>query len=141
MSKTDDKMLFSPAYRRRGYRPAAQPRGERLLSGHALAEAQRLSRQRVQPEIYVSLLSALDLTILLFAGLFAQKYFAALPNLGWVQLGTLWLGAITAVTAIRSMNVSLVWCDTTIAPSTAPLRRYAVALSCGSSLAMIRFRT
>jgi hypothetical protein len=39
------------------------------------------------------------------------------------------------------MNVSLVWCETTIAPSTAPLRTYAEVLSPGSSLAMIRLST
>ena len=42
---------------------------------------------------------------------------------------------------MRSMNVSLVWWETTMAPSTAPLRTYAVVLSRGSSLAMMRFST
>lgn len=104
------KQLFAHAFRPRR-RGSAQSvaRRERLLSGQALAEAQRLSRPRLRPQVFVALLIAADLVILLVAGALAHLLTGDQPGLRPAQIGEIWIGALTAALVIRLTGGYALW--------------------------------
>ena len=110
MQPAAGKQLFAHAYRPRR-RSSDQPvaRRERLLSGQALAEAQRLSRPRLRPQIFVALLMAADLVIVLLTGAVAHLLTGEAPGVAPAQVAVFWIGAVTAAVAMRLSGGYALW--------------------------------
>jgi Undecaprenyl-phosphate glucose phosphotransferase len=95
------KQLFTHAWRPRRRGPAVALRRERLLGGQALAEAQRLSRPRLWPPVFVAMLIAADLLVLVAVGALAHRLVPGLPDLDGAVLAGIWMGALAVVALTR----------------------------------------
>lgn len=76
----------------------------RLLNGHALAVAQRLSRQRVKPSVFALVLIFGDVIALLVAGALSLRLVPDLALLQPSQQATLWLGALVTMALLRLLG-------------------------------------
>jgi Undecaprenyl-phosphate glucose phosphotransferase len=127
------KQLFVHSYRARRRSPAAG-RPERLLSGQALAEAQRLARPRLRPQVFVALLMATDLVALVVVGMLAHRLAHDLPTVSLATIGQVWLGAIAVVVATRLVGGYALWRMQMLLPG---LARQMLGLGAGLLVAVL----
>ncbi len=76
----------------------------RLLNGHALAVAQRLSRPNVRPSVFAFLLAAGDLVALVGIGALSVLLVPRIGPIALTQQATLWLGALSVVMVLRLLG-------------------------------------
>jgi Undecaprenyl-phosphate glucose phosphotransferase len=127
------KQLFAPPQRPRRRPAAPQGRAERLLSGQALAEAQRLSRPRLRPQVFTALLMAAELIVIVVAGALAHL---AVPDQRVPSLAAvagIWVGALAVLAVIRLSGGYRMWRMRLLGPS---LQRMSWGLAAGLAVAL-----
>jgi Undecaprenyl-phosphate glucose phosphotransferase len=103
------KQLFAHPYHPRRRKLPGGARPARLLSGQALAEAQRLSRPRLRGQMFVAIQMAADLVLMLLAGVVARTLLPGLPGWAPETVGGLWVAALVTLAAIRVIGGYAQW--------------------------------
>lgn len=133
MQTTSGKQLFSHPYRQRRRPAPDRSRPERLLSGQALAEAQRLSRPRLRPQVFTALLMAAELIALVVAGALAHLAVPALPVPGLLAVAEIWVGALAVLAVVRMSGGYRMWRMRLLGTS---LQRMSWGLAAGLGVAL-----